>query len=185
VRELTIATEARDARKLAVLLDPAVAVVVESGDADHPQVRMVNGTYDAIPLLIHGLSAQPGLVVVEGSVSGQAGLLLRRRGDTAAITVDFAGPPNQSGLDTATADDDRLSRSPILDTQVQHWMSRRTQHLRVVTGGGDYKGAGFDCTARGRGLALRVDSPVNDGLRCTPSGWFANPLRHLRDPFQR
>ena len=91
VRELRIAAEARDAHALSSLLDIDVSVVVESGDADRPDVRMVNGKYDAVPLLIHGI-AQPGIVVTERSVNGQAGLLLRRDGNTTAVTVDFAGP---------------------------------------------------------------------------------------------
>jgi len=91
VRELRIAAEARDAHALSSLLDLDVSVVVESGDTESPDVRMVSGKYDAVPLLIHGI-AQPGIRVTERTVNGQAGLLLRRDGNTTAVTVDFAGP---------------------------------------------------------------------------------------------
>jgi len=92
VHELKIAAQGRDSQGLTALLDPHVAVVVESDHADQSGVRMVTGIFDAIPLLIHGMATQRGLVVTEGTVSGQAGLFLRRPNETAAVTVDFSGP---------------------------------------------------------------------------------------------
>jgi len=92
VHELRVAAEHGDSGQLVSLLDPGVAVVVESGDVEHPLIRMVNGTYDAIPVLVHGLSARPGQVVHERSVNGYAGLTLSRDNEqTAAVTIDFAG----------------------------------------------------------------------------------------------
>ena len=92
VRGLRIAAESRDADTLASLLDPGVAVVVEAGDAEEPTIRVVSGAYDAIPLLVHGLAARPGLSIAERTVNGQPGLLLRRDdGVTTSLTIDFAG----------------------------------------------------------------------------------------------
>lgn len=92
VRNFRIATERRDAAQLVSLLDPGVSVVVDSGETDPQTIRVVSGAYDAIPLLIHGLGAQPGLKVAERSINGQAGLTLSRGGEiTAAMTVDFTG----------------------------------------------------------------------------------------------
>lgn len=92
VHALRVAAEHGDTGRLGELLDPAVAVVVESGDADNPLIRMVSGTYDAVPVLVHGLSAQRGQVVDERPVNGYAGLVLSRNDErTAAVTVDFAG----------------------------------------------------------------------------------------------
>ena len=92
VHELRVAAQSGDSERLATLLQPGVAVVVESGQTDAPQIRMVNGAYDAVAVLRHGLAAQPGLVVAERPVNGYAGLVLSR-GDrqTAAVTVDFSG----------------------------------------------------------------------------------------------
>jgi hypothetical protein len=92
VHRLRVAAETKDAEMLHAVLHPRVAVVVESGEADHPAVRMVNGTFDAIPLLIHAMAARQGLQVIEDTVSGQAGLVLRRGDETASVTVDFSGP---------------------------------------------------------------------------------------------
>ena len=84
------AAESGDTERLAALLDPSVAVVVNAGDRDQPMVRVVRGTYEAIALLMHGMAAKPGLVIDERSVNAQAGLMLRRGGETiAAMTVDF------------------------------------------------------------------------------------------------
>ena len=86
------AAESADGVRLASLLDPGVAVVVDPGDSEHPTIRVVRGVYEAIALLQHGMAVQPGLVIDECAVSGQAGLMLNRDGQaTAAITIDFAG----------------------------------------------------------------------------------------------
>jgi hypothetical protein len=92
VRDFRIAAERRDAARLVTLLHPDVAVLVDSGDTEHQTIRVVHGTYDAIPLLLHGLGSQPGLQIAERSINGQAGLTLSRDGGvTAAINVDFTG----------------------------------------------------------------------------------------------
>jgi hypothetical protein len=92
VHALRVAAERGDADRLGALLDPGVAVVVESGSTENPLIRMVSGTYDAVPVLVHGLATQPGQVVYERPVNGYAGLLLSRNDQhTAAVTVDFAG----------------------------------------------------------------------------------------------
>jgi hypothetical protein len=92
VHALRVAAERGDAHRLVALLDPRVAVVVESGSTENPQIRMVSGTYDAVPVLVHGLATQQGQVVYERPVNGYAGLLLSRNDrHTAAVTVDFAG----------------------------------------------------------------------------------------------
>ncbi|MHA6694923.1 hypothetical protein [Homoserinimonas sp. A520] len=92
VHDFRIAAERRDGARLEALLDPGVAVVVDSGDTEHQTIRVVHGTFDAIPLLVHGMGAQPGLEIAEGAINGQAGLTLSRGGEvTAAINLDFTG----------------------------------------------------------------------------------------------
>jgi hypothetical protein len=92
VHVFRMAAERRDAARLGVLLHPDVAIVVDSGESDPPAIRVVRGTYDAIPLLIHGLGAKPGVDVADRSINGQAGFTLSRDGKvTAAINVDFTG----------------------------------------------------------------------------------------------
>ena len=92
VHALRVAAERGDADRLGALLDPGVAVVVESGGVENPLIRMVSGTYDAVPVLVHGLGAHTGQVVRERPVNGYAGLVLSRNDrHTAAVTVDFAG----------------------------------------------------------------------------------------------
>lgn len=92
VHSLRMAAERGDAQRLASFLDPRVSIVVDSGDAEHPTIRVVNGVRDAIALLVHGMGARPGRVVVERSVNGQAGLVLSSDDEAeAAIAVDFTG----------------------------------------------------------------------------------------------
>lgn len=89
VHELREAAELGDAERLAALLDPAVAVVVDRGDREERAIRVVRGVQDAITLLTHGLAPKPGLVIDERSVNAQAGLMLTQSGRTlAAMTVD-------------------------------------------------------------------------------------------------
>jgi hypothetical protein len=86
------ALDAGDAALLAELLHPDVSVVTESGDPEHPTRRVVVGTYDAVPLLVHGLGRQNGLSIDVRSVNGQAGIILTDRGrSTATMAVDFTG----------------------------------------------------------------------------------------------
>ena len=92
VHEFRTAAEHGDTERLASLLDPAVAVVVERGDRGHPVIRVVRGAYESIALLIHGMAGKPDLVIDERAVNAQAGLMLRRGDETlAAMTVDFTG----------------------------------------------------------------------------------------------
>lgn len=92
VRSFGTAAASGDSARLAPLLDPAIAVVVGSGDEDHPTIRVVDGVYDAVALLLHGFAAKPGLRIVERSVNGQAGLILTRDDEpSATVTVDFSG----------------------------------------------------------------------------------------------
>jgi hypothetical protein len=92
VHALRIAAERGDAPRLASLLDPAVAVVVDSGDTEHPTIRVINGVHDAIALLLHGMSPRPGRGITERSVNGQAGLILNSDNTAeAAVTLDFTG----------------------------------------------------------------------------------------------
>jgi hypothetical protein len=92
VHAFRIAAQSGDGAKLASLLDERSAVVVEAGDARHPAIRVVRGAYEAIALLMHGMSGKPGLVISERSVNGQAGLMLSRGGRAiATITIDFTG----------------------------------------------------------------------------------------------
>jgi hypothetical protein len=84
------AAENGDTERLAAMLDPGVAVVVDAGDRDQPMLRVVRGASEAIALLLHGMAAKPELVIDERSVNAQAGLMLSRGGETiAAMTVDF------------------------------------------------------------------------------------------------
>lgn len=84
------AAESGDTERLAAMLDPAVAVVVDAGDRNQPMLRVVRGASEAIALLLHGMAAKPELVIDERSVNAQAGLMLSRGGETiAAMTVDF------------------------------------------------------------------------------------------------
>lgn len=86
VHDFRVAAESGDGERLALLLDPAVAVVVDSGETRNK----VDGTFDAVAILLHGMAVQPGQVVFERTVNGQAGLLLSRYDElTAVITVDF------------------------------------------------------------------------------------------------
>jgi hypothetical protein len=90
VHEFREAAEHGDAERLAALLDPAVAVVVDNGDLDQRSVRVVRGVQDAIALLLHGMASEPGLVIDERPINAQAGLMLSRCGRTlAAMTLDF------------------------------------------------------------------------------------------------
>ena len=86
------AIEERDSTILEELLHPEVAVVTEAGSPEHPARRVVVGTYDAIPLLMHGMSTKNGLSIDVRSVNGQAGIILKGRGTTTAtMAVDFTG----------------------------------------------------------------------------------------------
>lgn len=86
------AAENGDVDRLASLLDPDVAVVVDRGDREHPAIRIVRGAYEAIALLIHGMAGKPDVVIEERAVNAQAGLMLNRGDRTiAAMTVDFTG----------------------------------------------------------------------------------------------
>jgi RNA polymerase sigma-70 factor (ECF subfamily) len=93
VRELCLAAERGDEHRLSEILDPKVAVVVESQDVRASGARVTYGVKDASTLLVHGMGKRAGLKVTPRSVNGQAGLLLTRDGEAAAlITVDFNGP---------------------------------------------------------------------------------------------
>jgi hypothetical protein len=86
------ALESRDTDGLGRLLAPDVAVVVEAGDFEETDRRVVVGAYEAGALLLHGMGARPDRSLDVRSVNGQAGLLLTDRGRTAAaIAVDFTG----------------------------------------------------------------------------------------------
>ena len=92
VRSFGTAAASGDPARLTPLLDPAIAVVVDSGDEDHPAIRVVDGVYDAGALLLHGFAVKPGIQLVERPVNGQAGLILTRDGElSATVTVDFTG----------------------------------------------------------------------------------------------
>ncbi len=92
VRELRVAAETGDERRLEELLDPHVAVVVESRDPGGSGARVAEGVGNAIPLLVHGMGARADRSIEERSVNGQAGLLLRRNGEAdALVSVDFTG----------------------------------------------------------------------------------------------
>jgi hypothetical protein len=90
VNQLRVAIENRDVASLGGLLDPDVAVVVDSGDPAGAGRRVVLGTDDASALLVHGMGAHNGLTIDVRSVNGQAGIVLTDRGrPAAAIAVDF------------------------------------------------------------------------------------------------
>lgn len=92
VHDFCVATQSGDAARLASMLHDRSAVIVDAGDDQHRAIRVVRGAYDAVPLLLHGFAASPGVVIDERSVNGQAGLMLRRGDETiAAVTVDFTG----------------------------------------------------------------------------------------------
>ncbi|WP_431277958.1 hypothetical protein [Leifsonia poae] len=92
VRTMRIAAQTGDASALVSLLDPAVSVVVDSGETPHPSIRVVNGARDASALLLHGMAGNPGQTIEERSVNNQAGLMLRRDDEVvASMTVDFTG----------------------------------------------------------------------------------------------
>lgn len=93
VRDFRVAAESGDAERLEAMLAPDVAVVVDSGDDERPTLRMVNGIFDAVSLLLHSMARKPDLDIEERPVNGQAGLMLSQGGKTtAAMTVDFTGP---------------------------------------------------------------------------------------------
>jgi len=92
VRALHYAIQTRDSGLLDPLLDPEIAVVLEDGELEHLDRRIVAGRHDASALLLHGLGAHAGLRLDIRSVAGQAGLMLTDRGQpAAAIAVDFTG----------------------------------------------------------------------------------------------
>jgi hypothetical protein len=92
VRKFRVAAQRGDAERLTSLLEPGIAVVVDAGQGDAHPIRVVSGTHDAVALLSHGMAEQPGRVVAERSVNGQAGLMVSDGTETsAAITVDFTG----------------------------------------------------------------------------------------------
>lgn len=92
VHNFRVAAESADIARLASLLDPRVAVVVDAGEAEHSRVRVVGGISDATALLVHGMATRPGLMIDERSINGQAGLMLNGDNETvAAINIDFAG----------------------------------------------------------------------------------------------
>jgi len=90
VHALRQAAERHDPVGVAKLLDPDVAVVVDSGDIEHPTIRVVRGRYDAAVLLLHGLTSRPPFDLAVRSINGQAGLTLSHGGRvTAALNIDF------------------------------------------------------------------------------------------------
>jgi len=92
VHALRNAIEQSDPERLASFLDPCVSVVVDSGNAEHPTIRVVNGVRDAVALLLYGMASGPGRAIVERSVNGQAGLVLERdERAEAAVAVDYTG----------------------------------------------------------------------------------------------
>ncbi|GGE91153.1 hypothetical protein [Mycetocola zhadangensis] len=92
VRNLRLAAENSDTNRLASLLDPDVAVVVDGSDGGAQSIRVVAGRHDVTALLLYGVGQQEGRFAVERSVNGQAGLVLSQDGQTtAAVTVDFSG----------------------------------------------------------------------------------------------
>lgn len=92
VREFWLAAERGDEARLSELLDPKVAVVVESQDVRASGARVTYGVKDATTLLVHGMGSRAGLTITPRSVNGQAGLLLSRDGEASALmTVDFNG----------------------------------------------------------------------------------------------
>ncbi|MCS5718392.1 hypothetical protein N1027_09605 [Herbiconiux sp. CPCC 205763] len=91
VHTFRVAAERGDDTRLATLLDPDVAVVVESADAENPTIAVVKGAHEAVTVLRHGMATDPNLVISERPVNSQAGLVLERAGEvTAAITIDFS-----------------------------------------------------------------------------------------------
>lgn len=92
VRNFRMAATSGNTARLASLLEPNVAVVVDSGEAGPRSIRVVDGVHDAIALLRHGMADKPGRAITERSVNGQAGLVITH-GDsaTATITIDFTG----------------------------------------------------------------------------------------------
>jgi hypothetical protein len=92
VRRFRAAAEAGDLDRLGELLHPTASVVVDSGDSEHPTIRVVNGAIDAATLLVHGMKRRPGLAIAERSINSQAGLLMTRGAEAiAAMTIDFTG----------------------------------------------------------------------------------------------
>lgn len=90
VHDLHLAAERGDGARVASLLAPNVAVVVDAGDDEHPHAHIVRGVDDAATVLMRGLAARPGLVVLERPVNDQPGLILQRNGEPIAVmTVDF------------------------------------------------------------------------------------------------
>ena len=90
VHDLHLAAERGDGARVASLLAPNVAVVVDAGDEEHPHAHIVRGVDDAAMVLMHGLASRPGLVVLERPVNDQPGLILQRDGEPIAVmTIDF------------------------------------------------------------------------------------------------
>lgn len=92
VRNFRIAASSGNVTRVALLLEPNVAVVVDAGQAGHQSIRVVDGVHDAIALLVHGMAEKPGRAIAERSVNGQAGLVISHDNTaTATMTIDFTG----------------------------------------------------------------------------------------------
>jgi hypothetical protein len=90
VHQFRLAAEQRDSVRLEALLHPDVTVAVASDDREHPTVRVVRGRYDAVALLLHGITNAPRSALAERSINGQAGLTLSQNGAVAAaMVIDF------------------------------------------------------------------------------------------------
>jgi hypothetical protein len=92
VLQLQGALSVGDKARLAMLLQPDVSVVVDSGDPDVPTIRVIRGISDAVTFLLHAMNVPPGLELHTRSVNGQAGLVVEHDDKAVAvIAVDFDG----------------------------------------------------------------------------------------------
>lgn len=92
VRKLRAAGTNGDLAEVRSLLHPDINVVVVRDDDDRPTMRVVHGVDEASDLLLRGLASGPDVVVQEGSVNSQAGLMISRSGTpVASIAVDLTG----------------------------------------------------------------------------------------------
>jgi RNA polymerase sigma-70 factor (ECF subfamily) len=92
VREFKRAWEAQDIRALVALLDPGATVVADGGGLVSAELRPIEGAEEVARILVGIAGRTPDLTLLERTVNGQPGLVVRLDAATAVvIAFDVAG----------------------------------------------------------------------------------------------
>ncbi|UED85146.1 RNA polymerase sigma factor SigJ [Streptomyces profundus] len=92
VRNFKLAWEARDIEALIAVLDPRVTTVADGGGLVSAVLRPVEGGEPVARVFVGIAERAPGLTLLERTVNGQPGLVVRWAGATAAVLAfDVAG----------------------------------------------------------------------------------------------